>query len=217
MKHLNPKVDLPSPAIVLAIVMRVLMYPKCTRKCYREIDDFCWLFIQGDKITDGRDGCRYPTITFNGATWLVHRTMWEFLHQRKMPEDLKACHMCDRPMCCNPFHIEPGTDKKNSDDYHRRVRNAAKEERNGAHTHPEKRPKGERVVELEIREDIAGLIKGCLEIMGTDIKAIFSIASHYGATAYIVQQAASGEIWRNVKAVTPKVLPRVIDIDPDLL
>lgn len=216
MKPLDPKIDLPSPAIILAILMRIVMYPKCSRKCYRDIDDFCWLFVQGDSITDGRDGCRYPSITFNGATWMAHRAMWEFLHQRKIPEDLVLRHKCDRPRCVNPFHLETGSVGDNVRDFNRRVRNAAKGEANGAYTHPEKRPRGERVVDLEVSEDIARLIMGSLEILGTDLDAIVAIAGHYSTPPYVVQQAAAGETWRNVEPIVPKVLPKIRKIDLDI-
>lgn len=217
MSHPKPNKDLPPPMVAYLIQRRIIEYPKPEGEDFDHLKEDCWIFIQGDQITDGRIGCKYGTISFNGKVWLVHRTLWEFFHQRKMPGHLEALHGCDRPRCCNPDHLRPGTRQENVDDYERRIRNPAKGMRNGAYTHPEKRPKNERIVELEIKEDIAGLIKGCLEIMGTDLAVIFSIAAHFRTTAYIIQQAASGEIWRNVEPVTPKVLPRIIDIDPDLL
>ena len=217
MKHLDPKKDLPSPAIILAILSRTAVYPKCSRECYRKISASCWIFIQGDHITDGREGCQYGTIRFNGETWRVHRTMWEFFNQMKIPKNLVLRHKCDRPRCFNPDHLESGTNRQNVNDFNRRVRNAAKGKANGAYTKPENRPKGERVVELEINEDIAGQIKGCLEIVGTDPDAIVSIAVHFRVTPYVVQQAASGEIWRNVKAVQPAALPKILTIPSDLL
>lgn len=48
------------------------------------------------------------------------------------PCELKVCHSCNNPACCNPAHLSIGTDKDNADDRNRAGRTAKpKGEKNG--------------------------------------------------------------------------------------
>lgn len=45
----------------------------------------------------------------------AHRISWA-LHHRHDPAHLIIRHKCDRPRCCNPFHLEIGTHADNAND-----------------------------------------------------------------------------------------------------
>jgi hypothetical protein len=51
----------------------------------------------------------------------AHRIAWA-LHNARDPGELIVRHKCDRPVCCNPAHLEIGTHKDNSDDKYERGR-----------------------------------------------------------------------------------------------
>ena len=67
----------------------------------------CWLW-QGDSVTGG-----YGRTSVDGRKWLSHRaayTAWV----GPIPEGLTIDHLCKRPACCNPQHLEPVTMKENT-------------------------------------------------------------------------------------------------------
>lgn len=45
----------------------------------------------------------------------AHRISY-YLHYNKDPHSLLVMHKCDNPKCCNPQHLDIGTDKTNADD-----------------------------------------------------------------------------------------------------
>jgi HNH endonuclease len=56
----------------------------------------------------------YGIILVRGQKTRAHRLVYE-LTVSPLGE-MKACHTCDNPTCCNPDHIFPGTTKDNADD-----------------------------------------------------------------------------------------------------
>jgi len=77
--------------------------------------DKCWEW--GRNCNDKGYGYYYIGEKSQGiaAKYKAHRLAY-FLHYKKDPEHLIVQHKCDNPKCCNPFHLELGTDKTNSDD-----------------------------------------------------------------------------------------------------
>jgi len=46
----------------------------------------------------------------------AHRVAFELAFRTLVPDGLFACHHCDNPCCCNPWHIFIGTHKDNMND-----------------------------------------------------------------------------------------------------
>ena len=67
----------------------------------------CHIFI-GSRSKDG-----YGNLRIGDKIIKTHRYAW-FLKHGKWPSDnIKVCHKCDNPPCCNPDHLFLGTDKDN--------------------------------------------------------------------------------------------------------
>jgi len=77
----------------------------------------CWLW-QGVKSSDGYG--RHPKPA--GGHYSAHRMAWELHYNTTIPQGLLACHWCDNPPCCNPFHIWIGTPAQNTGDAIRKGR-----------------------------------------------------------------------------------------------
>jgi len=65
----------------------------------------------------------YGQAWIRGKTALAHRIAYS-LQKGAIPAEMHVRHMCDNPRCCNPSHLELGTDQDNSDDKCRRSRQA---------------------------------------------------------------------------------------------
>lgn len=102
----------------------------------------------------GEDACwEWQAGTFGGGYgkfWIgfrlirAHRFAWQIVNG-EIPNGLEVCHDCDNPPCCNPKHLFPGTHQDNMGDMANKGRKrVAYGEKHGWHTHPERRPRGER-------------------------------------------------------------------------
>lgn len=69
------------------------------------------LVWQGPTSGSGRGGS-YGRFSFQGATASVHRTVWELVYG-PIPPRKQLDHECENRRCCNPFHLQPMTHKKN--------------------------------------------------------------------------------------------------------
>jgi len=67
----------------------------------------CWLWTGPRQETDG-----YGRFTYAGERGYAHRLAYE-LFIGPIPESLVIDHLCRTPLCCNPEHLEPVTDKVN--------------------------------------------------------------------------------------------------------
>lgn len=89
--------------------------------------DLCWEWKSTSRLQSG-----YGRITINKKQHLAHRIAWEWAFG-PIPDGMLVRHRCDNPPCCNPFHLELGTDQDNYNDMitrGRRVLSSAKGERN---------------------------------------------------------------------------------------
>lgn len=71
----------------------------------RGIDE-CWPWI------GARDREGYGRVVLNGGMYLAHRISFALSIRPPRP-DLRICHECDNPPCCNPGHYFEGTDAEN--------------------------------------------------------------------------------------------------------
>ena len=70
----------------------------------------CWPFI-GRRMPQG-----YGRLVFNGKSVSAHRFALTLAKGGPSVDDLRACHTCDNPPCCNPEHLWWGTDLDNARD-----------------------------------------------------------------------------------------------------
>jgi len=56
----------------------------------------------------------------------AHRLAWELAFGRTVPAGKLILHSCDTPSCCNPAHLEPGSQLQNRKDCVTRKRTATK-------------------------------------------------------------------------------------------
>jgi hypothetical protein len=69
----------------------------------------CWEFNK-KTVVDG-----YGRIKIGGRLVMAHRAAYEAF-RGPIRDELLACHSCDNRLCCNPWHIFPGTDSDNMRD-----------------------------------------------------------------------------------------------------
>jgi hypothetical protein len=107
--------------------------------------DDCWPW----KLSLDNGG--YGHVGWQGKIVKTHRVAYELHHKIKLPRyrlgDPKArlvLHSCDYRSCCNPHHLWLGTHKQNRVDCVAKGRdNAARGNRNGSRTHPERLTRGD--------------------------------------------------------------------------
>lgn len=87
----------------------------------------CWVW-QGAKNATGYGRVAMPTGKQGGRTDLVHRVTYEE-YVGPIPDGLVIDHLCRRPACCNPQHLEPVTQRENL------LRGETSQARNAAKTH----------------------------------------------------------------------------------
>jgi hypothetical protein len=68
----------------------------------------CWL------CSFSTNGVGYPQIRVDGVLLYVHREIYK--HYIGDPGNLRVCHGCDTPECCNPLHMFLGTQADNMAD-----------------------------------------------------------------------------------------------------
>lgn len=77
----------------------------------RRTEGECWPWQGAASKNSG--GNLYGNMRVGGETKLVHRFMWEVHHGAVVPDGMVVRHKCDNPICCNPAHLEIGTQKQN--------------------------------------------------------------------------------------------------------
>ena len=82
----------------------------------KKLDNGCWNWV------GSVGGHGYGNFRLGGKCELSHRVAW-YLHTGDMPMPKTIIrHKCDNPLCCNPEHLEPGTQTDNMQDMWERGR-----------------------------------------------------------------------------------------------
>lgn len=103
-------------------------------KVDRRSTNDCWIW-RAHGMPQG-----YGHFQIGDRPYRAHRVAWQ-LTFGEIPDGMCVLHRCDMPPCCNPDHLFLGTVAENNRDAADKNR-TAKGNRNGAYTHPERRPKG---------------------------------------------------------------------------
>lgn len=139
--------------------------------------DLCWEWKSTSRLKSG-----YGRITLNGEQKLAHRAAWEWAFGL-IPDGMLVRHKCDNPSCCNPFHLELGSDKDNYNDMierGRRISRGAKGEKNCK----------AKLCENEVLE-IRKLYKNGGESTNT-------LARKFNVTQTLISQIVRKKIWRHI-------------------
>jgi hypothetical protein len=107
-------------------------------KVQRGKDQECWPWLGAKQATRG---LFYGVYGWEGKPQRTHRIAY-MLKKGPIPEGLVVRHTCHNPICCNPAHLETGTQAQNVEDAVRAGRIAAGE-RSGRRKHPEAFPIGD--------------------------------------------------------------------------
>lgn len=107
-------------------------------KVQRGNDQECWPWLGAKQPTRG---LVYGVYGWEGKAQRTHRIAY-MLAKGSIPDGLVVRHLCHNPLCCNPRHLETGTQAQNVEDAVRAGRIAAGE-RSGRRKHPEAFPVGE--------------------------------------------------------------------------
>jgi hypothetical protein len=121
-------------------VYEALLTPTATERFWSKVDrrgpDECWPWTAS---TSAGYGQFTVWVDQHRTNLKSHRAVW-MLTYGPVPVDRQVNHTCDNALCCNPAHLEPGTQTENIADATRKGRMASC----GAATRPEVIPYGEK-------------------------------------------------------------------------
>lgn len=123
----------------------------------------------------------------------AHRLAYELKHGAVDPA-LVVMHKCDVPNCVRPKHLRPGTQAENRADCGQKGRNAMGE-RNGAHTHPEARPRGEKHYKATVTLEQVRRIRALKRVGGS----VAAIARAVGCSYVTAWGIVSGRTWKGMR------------------
>lgn len=81
----------------------------------RDGEGGCWIW-EGAKLKNG-----YGRLKFNGGFRMAHRFAYEFL-VAPIPKGMAIDHLCCRPLCVNPAHLDVVTRGENTKRHHARLK-----------------------------------------------------------------------------------------------
>jgi hypothetical protein len=142
----------------------------------RGASDACWPWLRG---MNGRRS-RYGVFYIGNAKWKSHRLAYEIANG-SITNGMVVRHRCDRSECCNPRHLELGTNSENVEDRVRRGRSAIGE-RAGAAVYTEQ----------QVRDLRAAIANG---------ESMRGAGRRLGINPNSACTIASGRIWTHVAMV----------------
>jgi hypothetical protein len=124
------------------------------------------------------------------------RMAYEFTYG-PMEDGKESCHRCDYPPCCRPDHIFAGTHRENMLDLVTKgYRRESSGIRNGAYTHPERMPRGERHGHARLTEDDVREIR---RLYAAGSARQVDIAAQFGVPQTNVSSIVRRKAWAHVK------------------
>ena len=137
----------------------------------------CWIWF------GQRDKYGYGVFNTKDGHFFVHRLMYQ-LAKGDLSDDLILRHKCDNSTCCNPDHLEQGTQADNVQDAIRRGRKARGERSNIA-----------KLTEAQVREikDRYKPYRGVYSQMGRE----------YNVDPETIRHIISGKNWKHVQPSPP--------------
>lgn len=142
--------------------------------------DNCWPFV-GARY-GGRDGKTYgAACSGHSRTVYAHRLAFSLANGidiYTIPRSLVVRHACDNPICCNPMHLELGTQKQNAEDMAARGRST----------------RGSRSSSAVLNE--AKVLRIKARLAAGEFHHL--IARDFGVSRPAISIIASGKTWRHV-------------------
>lgn len=173
--------------------MRPYFTPDAVARFWSKVDrsgdpDACWLW------TAGCFDSGYGVFSYQRKNLRAHVVAY-WLTSGEIPEGLILRHSCDTPRCCNPSHLQPGTNAENSADMVRRGRSL----KGIDPCPPERRARGERngystLTEEIVREIQARYVRGHKSRPGNSHQLAEEFGLHYSHVVRI----ATGKAWKHV-------------------
>lgn len=139
--------------------------------------DLCWEWKSTSRLKAG-----YGRITIDKKQYLAHRLAWEWAFG-PIPDGMLVRHRCDNPSCCNPFHLELGTDQDNYNDMVERGRRVL----SGA--------KGERNCKAKLSAEQVKQIRSMYQAGGESTN---TLARKFNVTQGLINQIILRRIWKHV-------------------
>lgn len=152
-------------------------------------DNGCWLWT-GDRNRRGYGRLHVGGVA--GTKYLAHRLAVAIVG-REVPVGMAVCHTCDTPACVNPAHLFVAPQAENVRDMVDKGRGPSGD-KNGSHTRPDRRPRGER----------HGLAKATVEIVQI-IRAEYvprkngkALAARFNLSTTAIRDIYRGRRWGHV-------------------
>lgn len=125
----------------------------------------------------------------------AHRVSWE-IHNGPIPKGKWVLHKCDNPPCIRPKHLFLGTRLDNVRDMEMKGRrSAARGEKHGRSTKPERNTVGERNRHAKLTDDQVREIR---KIASVESIAYVDLAKRFGVGDVAISRIVNRKTWRHL-------------------
>lgn len=151
--------------------------------------DACWNW-EGPKDTGG-----YGSFSKNGRNYTSNRIAY-FLYYKKDPAELHVLHTCDNRSCVNPKHLFLGTNYDNVLDKISKGRQGrATGELSGPKKYPERYPKGSKIHNSKLTEEIVKEMRSIYDEGGV---STYQLAEKYNVSQPLIWYAVKRKTWKHI-------------------
>lgn len=142
-------------------------------------DDACWPWMANTSRTPDGSG----SFQIDGKVLLAHRVMFCFAAGIEIDPDIFVMHSCDNPPCCNPRHLNAGTNDDNMADMVAKGRGKSGDVRGEDHGMA-------RLTEDNVRHILATRSQ----------RNGAALARQYGVTTSMICRIRTGRAWTHISA-----------------